>query len=139
MMFAILALKRRKIMSKEKTDLELIQQTVQYYFDGLYYSDIEKLQVAFHPNSQVIGYFQGTLMFNSLVQFLEFVKTTPAPAESGENYDMRIVSIDMTGTEAVAKVDDLYLGFRFTDYLSLLKVDGTWVIINKTFYHEPKD
>jgi protease I len=126
-------------MSKDKTDLELIQQTIQYYFDGLYYSDIEKLNKAFHPNAQIIGYFQGTLMFNSLEQFLDFVKATPAPSKSGEKYDMRIVSIDMTGNEAVAKVEDLYLGFRFTDYLSLLNVDGTWVIINKTFYHEPKE
>jgi hypothetical protein len=101
-------------------DTELIQQTVQHYFDGLYHSDVEKLEKAFHPNAQVIGHFQGTLM------------------ESGEAYDMEIVSIDQTGEEAVAKVADLYLGFRFTDYLSLLKVDGNWVIVNKTFYHEPK-
>ena len=126
-------------MNMDRTDLELIQQTVQYYFDGLYHSDIEKLNKAFHPNAQIIGYFQGTLMFNSLEQFLEFVKATPAPSKSGEKYDMRIVSIDMTGNEAVAKVEDLYLGFRFTDYLSLLNIEGTWVIINKTFYHEPKE
>ena len=68
-------------MNIDKTDLELIQQTVQYYSDGLYHSDIEKLQKAFHPNSQVIGYFQGTLIFHSLEQFLEFVKATPAPSE----------------------------------------------------------
>lgn len=126
-------------MGSDATNLELIQQTVQYYFDGLYLSDIEKLKKAFHPNAQVIGYFQGTLLFNSLEQFLEFVKATPAPSESGEKYDMRIVSVDMTGNEAVTKVADLYLGFRFTDYLSLLNIDGNWVIVNKTFYHEPKD
>ena len=57
---------------------------------------------------------------------------------NGEDYDMRIVSVDMTGNEAVAKVEDLYSGFRFTDYLSLLRIDGTWFIIHKTFYHEPK-
>ena len=119
-------------------DTELIQQTVQHYFDGLYHSDVEKLKIAFHPNSQVIGHFQGTLMFNSLEQFLGYVKGTPAPSESGEAYDMKIESIDVTGDEAVAKVADLYMGFRFTDYLSLLKVDGNWVIVNKTFYHEPK-
>lgn len=126
-------------MNMDRTDLELIQQTVQYYFDGLYHSDIEKLNKAFHPNAQIIGNFQGTLMFNSLEQFLEFVKATPAPSESGEDYEMRIVFIDMTGTEAVAKVEDSYLGFRFTDYLSLVNIEGAWVIINKTFYHEPKE
>lgn len=24
------------------------------------------------------------------------------------------------------------------NYLSLLKIDGAWIIVNKTFYHEPK-
>ena len=123
----------------DTTELELIQQTVQYYFDGLYQSDIAKLNRAFHQNSQVIGYFQGNLLFETLEQFIEFVRATPAPSRSGEEYDMRIVSIDMTGIEAMVKVEDLYLGFRFTDYLSLLKIDGEWVIVNKTFYHEPKE
>ena len=62
-------------MSQETADLELIKQTVQYYFDGLYQSDVEKLKKAFHPNSQVIGHFQGTLLFNTLDQFLDFVST----------------------------------------------------------------
>ena len=123
----------------DTTELELIQQTVQYYFDGLYQSDIAKLNRAFHQNSQVIGYFQGNLLFETLEQFIEFVRAIPAPSRSGQEYDMRIVSIDMTGIEAMVKVEDLYLGFRFTDYLSLLKIDGEWVIVNKTFYHEPKE
>lgn len=125
-------------MSTDATNLELIQQTVQYYFDGLYHSNVDKLKKAFHPNAQVIGHFQGNLVFNSLEQFLEFVKTTPAPSESGEEYDMKIVSIDVTGDGSVAKVADLYLGLRFTDYLSLLKIDSRWVIVNKVFHHEPK-
>ena len=118
-------------MDTKATDIELIQKTVQYYFDGLYHSDVEKLKKAFHPNSQVIGYFDGSLTFDSLDGFLEFVKATPAPSESGEEYDMKIVSIDVTANEAVAKVADLYLGLQFTDYLSLLKVDGNWVINSK--------
>ena len=125
-------------MDTKATDIELIQKTVQYYFDGLYHSDVEKLEKAFHPNSQVIGYFDGSLSFEPFDGFLEFVKATPAPIESGEEYDMEIVSIDVTANEAVAKVANLYLGLRFTDYLSLLKVDGNWVIVNKIYYYEPK-
>ena len=126
-------------MDTKATDIELIQKMVQYYFDGFYHSDVEKLKKAFHPNSQVIGYFDGSLTFDSLDGFLEFVKATPAPSESGEEYDMKIVSIDVTANEAVAKVANLYLGLQFTDYLSLLKVDGNWVIVNKMYYYEPKE
>ena len=126
-------------MDTKATDIELIQKTVQYYFDGCYHSDVEKLKKAFHPNSQVIGYFDGSLSFESLDGYLEFVKATPATSESGEEPDWKIVSIDVTANEAVAKVAGLFLGLRFTDYLSLLKIDGNWVIVNDMYYHEPKE
>ena len=124
-------------MNTHADDIELIQQTVQHYFDGLYDSNLESLTQAFHPKAQIIGYFQKDLLFMSREQFLEFIKNTPPPSANGETYDMKIVSLEITGNEAFVKVADLYLGFRFTDYLSLMKIEGVWVIVNKTFYHEP--
>ena len=124
-------------MGAQTNAIEMIRKTVQCYFEGLYHSDIGKLKLAFHSKAQVIGYFQGSLLFNSIDEFMDFVKATPAPAENGEPYDMEIVSMDITGDAAVVKVADLYLGLRFTDYLSLLKIDGEWRIINKLFGHEP--
>ena len=125
-------------MNAEQNDLELIQQTIQLYFNGLYYSDAEKIKNAFHETSQVIGYFDGNLTIMSLDQFVDIVKGTPPPSENGEVYDMKIVSIDITGNTALVKVEDLYLGFRFTDYLSLLKIESNWHIVNKVYYHAPK-
>ena len=126
-------------MDTKATDIEVIQKTVQNYFDGHHHSDTEKLKKVYHPNSQVIGYFDGSLTFASRDEYLESVKATPAPSESGEEFDMTIVSIDVTANEAVAKVAGLYLGRRFTDYLSLLKVDGNWVVVNDMYDHEPKE
>jgi hypothetical protein len=126
-------------MNSKATDIEMIQKTIQYYFDGHHHSDTEKLKKAYHPNSQVIGYWKGSLAFQSLDEYLEIVKATPGPSESGEEYDMKIVSIDVTANEAVTKVAGLYTGLRYTDYLSLLKVDGNWVIVNDMYYHEPKE
>jgi protease I len=125
-------------MGEKASDMELMAETVQDYFDGLYHSDVEKLKSAFHPQAAVVGYFQGQFLFNTFEGFLEFVASTPAPSKSGEAYDMRIVSMDLMDTAGVVKVADLYLGLRFTDYLSMAKIDGRWVIINKNFYHEPK-
>jgi hypothetical protein len=31
-----------------------------------------------------------------------------------------------------------YPQVKFTDYMSLLKIDGEWRIVNKTFYAEQK-
>ncbi len=125
-------------MSENRSDLELIAQTVQYYFDGMYNSDTEMLKKAFHTDAVLFGYYQGNLSIIPLEDWLGMIKQTPAPAESGEEYDMRIVSIDLVETVATVKVADVYIGLRFTDYLSLLKIEDNWVVVNKTFYHEPQ-
>tara|TARA_B100001057_G_C22762106_1_gene916238 strand:+ start:51 stop:188 length:138 start_codon:yes stop_codon:yes gene_type:complete len=44
--------------------------------------------------------------------------------------------VDISGNTAVAKVRDGYLGMVFVDTLSLLQLDGQWVIYNKLFYVE---
>jgi hypothetical protein len=119
-------------------DTELINQTVEHYFKGMYHGDVERLKKAFHPQALVIGYFDGNLAFNSLDQFLGFIKAAPVPSGKGEEYDMRIVSMDITGAVGIVKVADLYQGRRFTDYLSMLKEGDNWVIINKAFHHEPR-
>ena len=45
----------------------------------------------------------------------------------------RIVSIDVAGDAAVAKVELDYPAVFFVDYLSLLRVDGEWKIAQKTY------
>ena len=42
-------------------------------------------------------------------------------------------AIDITGTAAIAKVELDYPDVFFTDYMSLLKVDGEWKIVDKIF------
>lgn len=125
-------------MTKKASDQELVGQTVQLYFDGLYYGDTAKLKKAFHPKAFVIGEYQGQSLYLTLSEFLEVVKKTPKPSESGEKYDMKIVSLELAGKVGAVKVADLYLGLRFTDYLSVANLAGEWLIVNKVFHHEPK-
>ncbi|HYP02166.1 MAG TPA: nuclear transport factor 2 family protein [Pyrinomonadaceae bacterium] len=49
-----------------------------------------------------------------------------------------IESIDITGNAAVVKVLLDYPSARLTEYMSMLKIDGEWKIVNKTFVSEPK-
>ncbi len=125
-------------MSNNVSDLDLITQTVQLYFDGMYHKDLERLRKAFHSNAYLFGYLRGQPIHVSAEDWFKAVEARPVPAESGEEYDMRIVSTDITGAVAVVKVADLYQGLRFTDYLTLLKNDGNWQIINKAFHHDPE-
>lgn len=126
------------LMTNDTLDIQRIRQTVQLYFDGMYRSDVEKLKKAFHPSAALMGYFSGNLTRLPLEKWLEMVAARPSPAKNGEEYNMSLVSMDLTETVAVVKVRDYYLGLWFTDYLSLLKIEDTWRIVNKIFHHEPK-
>lgn len=121
-----------------KTELELVRSTVEDYLQGSYAGDVEKLRKAFHPQASVIGNFGKNFMYSNLEEFLAWVAGSPKASESDQEYDMTLVSIDITGDAAMAKVNDMFLGFRFTDYLSLVKVGGAWVIVNKTYHLYPK-
>lgn len=125
-------------MTDDTLDIQGIRQTVQLYFDGMHNSDVDKLKKAFYPSAALSGYFGGNLVHIPLEKWLEMVSATPSPAKKGEEYDMRLISLDLTENVAMVKVKDLYRGLRFTDYLSLLKIEDKWLIVNKIFYHEPK-
>jgi Putative lumazine-binding len=44
----------------------------------------------------------------------------------------------VVGDAAVAKIALKRPGARLTDYMSLLKVDGRWLIVNKIFTRETR-
>ncbi|CAB3743594.1 nuclear transport factor 2 family protein [Paraburkholderia rhynchosiae] len=117
-------------------ELSAIGKTIQDYFDGMHLGDTKLLRMAFHPHAYLFGYYQGPFSRFSLEEWMEEVESTPKPAESGEAFDMRIVSTDVTGRVAMTKVVVLYEGLRFTDYLTLIKFEDDWKIINKAYHHE---
>jgi hypothetical protein len=62
-----------------------------------------------------------------------------AKANGSERRD-RIVSIDFSGPgTAFAKVECQIPPRYFTDYLTLLKTDGRWQVISKSFHAVTKD
>jgi hypothetical protein len=112
-----------------------IRATLQDYFDGLYRMDEAKLRSAFHPGASLFGHLRGTFTHSSLDQWIGRISAQPVPAQTGEAFEGTVVSVDVTGDAALAKVSELYRGLRFTDYLSLILVDGRWAIVAKVYHH----
>jgi hypothetical protein len=48
----------------------------------------------------------------------------------------RVAEVDVAGDAAVAKLELERPDALITDYMSLLKVDGRWMIVNKIFTRE---
>tara|TARA_B100000029_G_scaffold350350_1_gene342739 strand:+ start:2337 stop:2702 length:366 start_codon:yes stop_codon:yes gene_type:complete len=119
------------------SDQDEIQNTIQTYFDCMYESDGAKALEAFHPSAKITGYIQDELQQMSVDDFAKFVDSkSPSHKENGDPIVLETLSLEIAGDTAVARVRDAYIGRNFLDTLSLLKVNGKWVIYNKLFHIE---
>lgn len=120
-------------MNDTKQGVAALERVVRDYLDGMVFANAEQLRRAFHPKAHIIGHWAGGLEWSTLEEFIASCeKAGSAPAN--EPYYWEILSADVTGDMALIKLTDDYLGVRFTDFLSLLNEDGSWQIVNKTFY-----
>lgn len=118
-------------------DDQAIRATIQTYFDCMFESSSAKTHEAFHPNAKITGVLNGGLQEMSVNDFAGFVAAQqPSPKEKGETARLDVVSLDIAGDTAVARVRDDYLGMTFLDTLSFLKTGESWQIYNKLFYVE---
>lgn len=114
-----------------------IENTIQTYFDCMHESSSEKAYAAFHSDAWITGYLPDGYRHMSVSEFASFVASQqPSPRDSGEPAKLEIISIDIAGHTAVARVRDAYLGLTFLDTLSFIEHDGEWRIINKLFHVE---
>jgi hypothetical protein len=79
---------------------------------------------------------EGEIRTIPIAEYLSWFRGEPAEDEAER--ERWIESVDIAGDAAVAKVVLDYPRVRYTDYMSLLKVDGEWKIIHKNFSAAPK-
>jgi putative lumazine-binding protein len=109
------------------------------YFDGFYEGDIDKLKSIFHPACHLYSAPGGELMDSDMTAVYTRVGGRTRPSERGDTKEDDIITIDQSGEDcAFAKVMIALGENRFTDYLTLLKLDGRWQIIGKTFTAVPR-
>ena len=106
------------------------------YFDGIYEGNTEKLDRVFHPEGQLSCVTDGYLNLVNKTKYLEIVANREPPESKGSHRYDKIISINMAGPEtALAKVECAIPPRYFTDLLTLIKLDGKWMIINKTYHY----
>lgn len=110
-----------------------IAKTVNYYLEGGTNNDFETLKKAFHPEAKMTYLSNGE--FKS-VNAIEFFGKGMKGKSGKQDRQTRITNIDVSGHVASARLEILYPTFKFIDYMQLLKVDGEWKIISKTFFRE---
>jgi len=109
---------------------------VENYIKAHATGDAAYVRKAFHPDAKIYSYRDGKLQALTVEEFAKLFPSQPAANEAQRV--RRIESVDVTGVAGSPKVYLDYPTVAFTDYMSLLKVDGEWKIINKTFNGVPK-
>ena len=109
------------------------------YFDGFYEGDVDKLRSIFHPACHLYRAPNNELVDEDMEAVCARIGNRTKPSERGDLREDGIITIDQSGPEcAFAKVMIALGDYRFTDYLTLLKLDGRWQIIGKTFTSAPR-
>jgi len=101
--------------------------------------DPEYARKAFYTEGNMIWIRDGKYSTESLDSFIKRAFTGKAAADEDKRKEgRRIESIDIAGNAGVARIVLDYPNVKFVDYMTLLKIDGEWKIVNKSFYAEPK-
>lgn len=118
----------------ESPDEAAVRATVQSYFDGMMEGRPELLADAFHQDAMLIGITSRGL---TRIPFKEWSAAMTRAIPNPDQYHNRVVSVDIAGDAAIAKTDLDWPSVHYVDYLSLLRIDGEWKIVNKIWHQEP--
>ncbi len=113
-----------------KSEIEQITETLMNYIDGTANGEPDKLRKAFHPDFNLYTVTtKDSLRIRSGEKYVSNVKVGEKSNRIG-----RIISIDYEKDAAIAKAEIVIPNWRiFTDYFLLLKYEGSWKIVHKSY------
>ena len=123
-------------------DVAQIKDIIQTaYVEGLQNEgDPKKIDQGFHPDFNLLGIGKDGAMWAYPIS--EWKEDTARQLQEGKLprtgdklVTIKFLSVDVTGTAAVAKFE-FYVGkeLKYVDYLSLYKFGDDWKIVSKIFY-----
>jgi hypothetical protein len=113
-----------------KSEIEKITETLMDYIEGTANGEPDRLKKAFHPDFKLYTVTEkDSLRIRSGEEYISNVKKGVKSNRIG-----RIISIDYEKDAAIAKAEIVIPNWRiFTDYFLLLKYEGSWKIVQKSY------
>jgi hypothetical protein len=120
----------------ERPDIKAAKVPLENYILGHKTGKAGYMRKAFHTEGKLMSMRDGKFATVDFEKFFSYF--TGEPAKDEVKRERRIESIEMTGNMAVGKIILDYPTVKFTDYMILLRINGDWKIVNKSFYAERK-
>ena len=107
-----------------------VAEALRPYLEAAKSGDGALCRTAFFDHAHIVGSVNGEFSNLGADAFKDAISSTGASPE----IQHRIVSIDVSGPAAAAKVEFInWGGFRFTDFFVLYKHDSQWKISGKVY------
>ena len=113
-----------------------VRAVVERYLHGLKFNDTLGLAQAFWPDARLL--FVGSDGQVSQLTQRQWYATFAGNVGHEEEGNLRVAAVEVTHDAASVKVVEDYQRSRYTDYLSLLLIQGRWWIVNKIYTVEPR-
>jgi hypothetical protein len=134
--FLFLSCGRTVFSQTLEDEKKAITRTIQLYFDGMMERDRTKLDAAFDPAARLIGYRGENFTVTPYEQWAS--GTAKGEKRDPSKFENKLLDIDIKGYTALAKTELFWPGIYYYDYLTLIKIDGQWKIVHKTWYEEKR-
>jgi hypothetical protein len=121
----------------QSAEADAVRVPLENYIKGHATGDGEYMRKAFHTDGNLIFIRDGKYTTRSFAEYIGGMKEAKAAPDEAKR-KRSIESVDVYGNAASAKIILDYPNVKFVDYMSLLKINGEWKIVNKIFYAEPK-
>ncbi len=120
-------------------DRAAVERAALNYLEGFYEGSTEKLRQSVHPDAHKFGFYKedgkykrSPMSFNEMLDFAEDVKKTGDFPD--KNAPKKVELLDVLDQTAVAKV----YAWWGSDYMTLAKYDGKWMIVQVLWQQAPE-
>ncbi|WP_315821849.1 nuclear transport factor 2 family protein [Paraflavitalea speifideaquila] len=129
---ALLIAKPITMLAQTNTEETAVRACLDNYMSG----DGDRMEKAFHPSASMkyIDYQSGEFKDVPIAEFIARVKGNTTKAER----KIGIVSLNMEGNAAQARIKIETAQVFMYDYMNLLKINGEWKIVSKIFSRQNK-
>lgn len=128
-LFSLCLLALLTLAGQAQTEAAAVRATATDYIEGTAQGDIPRIRRAFTKTAALYAVeTDGSLKRIPIDTYIGYFKPNQATGRVG-----KIVSVDVVNDAASVKIEILSRGWKFTDYLLLLKLDEGWKIINKSY------
>jgi hypothetical protein len=121
----------------DEKEKEAAKVPLENYLKGHATGNPEFMRKAFHTEGKLIFIRDGKYTTRTFEEYIAGMKDGKPAADEAKRKRW-IESVEVAGNAAVGKIILDYPTVKFIDYMTMLKIDGEWKIVNKSFYAEPK-